>query len=161
MTLLRRFVVLAALMFWLGGFTFYVSVVVPVGTEVLGSALRQGFITRQVTVWLNLSGAIGLGVLAGELQLTRDRSGHRLAAWVSWGFMTVCQGVLFWLHGRLDALMQTRGMIVHDPAAFYFPHRIYLWAHTLQWFAGLVFLTLLLAAWRQADRRSALPTTES
>lgn len=92
-------------------------------------ALRQGFITRQVTVWLNLSGAMA-GALAGALP-TRDRSGHRLAAWVSWGFMTVCQGVLFWLHGRLDALMQTRGMIVHDPAAFYFPHRIYLW-DTLQ-----------------------------
>lgn len=29
-------------MFWLGGFTFYVSVVVPVGTEVLGWHCARG-----------------------------------------------------------------------------------------------------------------------
>ena len=34
--LLRRFLVLAALFFWQGGFTFYASVVVPVGQQVFG-----------------------------------------------------------------------------------------------------------------------------
>jgi hypothetical protein len=43
---------LIALFFWQGGFTFYASVVVPIGQEVFGP-LRQGFLTRQVTVYLN------------------------------------------------------------------------------------------------------------
>ena len=46
---LRRFIVLVALCFWQGGFTFYAGVVVPVGTDVLGSSLKQGFVTRRVT----------------------------------------------------------------------------------------------------------------
>ena len=55
--LLRRLLVLAAFAFWQGGFTFYAAVVVPVGTEVLGSSMEQGSITRRVTVYLNMAGA--------------------------------------------------------------------------------------------------------
>ena len=54
MTILRRFLVLIALFFWQGGFTFYAAVVVPVGQQVLHSHLRQGFVTQQVTNYLNL-----------------------------------------------------------------------------------------------------------
>ena len=46
MTILRRFLVLIALFFWQGGFTFYAAVVVPVGQQVLHSHLRQGFVTQ-------------------------------------------------------------------------------------------------------------------
>jgi len=31
--LARRFLTIAALMFWQGGFTFYAAVVVPIGTD--------------------------------------------------------------------------------------------------------------------------------
>ena len=34
MRILRRYLVVIALMFWQGGFTFYAAVVVPVGTAV-------------------------------------------------------------------------------------------------------------------------------
>ena len=56
---IRRFLFIAAVAFWLGGFTFYTSVVIPVGTHTLGS-VRQGFITQQVTGWLNVAGAFAL-----------------------------------------------------------------------------------------------------
>jgi hypothetical protein len=36
-TVLRRLLLLLALMFWQGGFMFYGAVVVPVGAEALGS----------------------------------------------------------------------------------------------------------------------------
>ena len=72
--LFRRFLVLVALMFWLGGFTFYASVVVPVGQRELGSHLEQGFITRQVTNYLNLSGAVALVVLAWDVAASRESS---------------------------------------------------------------------------------------
>lgn len=153
MRILRRFVVLLALMFWQGGFLFYVSVVVPLGTQVLGSALRQGFITRKVTYWLNISGVIALGILALELWLCRDRSrGRNLGRWLMWGLMAAAQGLLFPLHGYLDSLMQEQGRIVLDPEAFYPAHRVYLWTHTVQWGCGLVLLVLLVWGWQREDR---------
>ena len=64
MTLLRRFLVVIAFLFWQGGFLFYASVVVPVAQKELATSQepdshrRQGFVTRRVTNFLNLSGAI-------------------------------------------------------------------------------------------------------
>src|SRR5262249_56597146 len=77
MTILRRFLVLIALFFWQGGFTFYAAVVVPIGQQVLNSHLRQGFITQQVTNYLNLSGAIALVPLAWEVVVSGDPSRRR------------------------------------------------------------------------------------
>jgi hypothetical protein len=65
--ILRRFLTLVALIFWQGGFTFYAAVVVPIGQRVLGSHLEQGFITREVTWYMNIAGAVALAVLAGDL----------------------------------------------------------------------------------------------
>jgi hypothetical protein len=155
MVLLRRYLVLIALMFWQGGFTFYVSVVVPVGTAVLGSALRQGFITRRVTEWLNVSAAVALVILALDLLLCQETS--RRTAWARrglWLFMAACQALLFRLHAVLNGMMIEQGRIVTDAEAFYPVHRAYLWGHTAQWFAGLVFIALTLMAWRAEDRGS-------
>lgn len=154
-TLLRRFLVVIALMFWQGGFTFYVSVVVPMGTAVLRSTVHQGFITRKVTVWMNLTGAVVLVVLLVELVASRSESGAGWRRWlriVAWLIMACSQGLLFWLHGYLDSLMVERGRIVLDPEVFYPAHRVYLWAHTVQWFAGLVFVGLTLRTWQMEDR---------
>jgi hypothetical protein len=60
---LRRFLFVAAVAFWIGGFTFYGSIVIPTGIQVLHGHVKQGFITQQVTNWLNLSGVIGLPIL--------------------------------------------------------------------------------------------------
>src|SRR5947207_1343890 len=58
-----RFVVILALASWWGALTFYGVVVVPAGTEQLGSQ-TQGLVTQQVTRTLNLIGValIGLSV---------------------------------------------------------------------------------------------------
>jgi hypothetical protein len=157
MRFLRRFLVLIALMFWQGGFTFYASVVVPVGTAVLkNSARRQGFITREVTSWLNVTAAVALGVLAVELLLCRDpsrpRRRLRLALWL---FMAGCQGLLLGLHPYLAGLMQTRGLIVLDLEAFQSAHRLYLWTHTAQWAAGVLFVALTLLAWERESREGS------
>lgn len=148
---LRRFLVIASLMFWLGGFTFYVSVVVPVGAAVLHSHLRQGMITRQVTVWLNVAGAIGLLVLLWDMLAAVDPARWRFRLRVgSWLFMVACQAGLFALHGYLDSMLDVRAMKIIDPD-FYLAHRFYLWAQTLQWLGGLLFIALMLAAWRAED----------
>lgn len=152
--LLLRYVVLIALMFWQGGFTFYAAVVVPVGTAVLNnSALRQGFITREVTGWLNVTAAVALSILGIELICTRDRSRVRTVTRAGlWVTMAACQGLLFWLHPYLANLLERRGLIVLDPEAFRPAHRLYLWTHTVQWGVGLVFVALMLIAWRREDR---------
>jgi len=151
---LRRFLVLVALMFWQGGFTFYAGVVVPVGTAVLkNSARRQGFITREVTAWLNVTAAVALAVLALDLLFCRDGSRPRRYLRLGlWLFLVGCQALLFRLHPFLSGLMETRGLILLDPEAFRPAHRLYLWTHTAQWAAGLVFVALTLFAWERESR---------
>ena len=160
MRTLRRYLTLIALMFWLGGFSFYASVVVPVGMDVLkNSALRQGFITQRVTDHLNLAAAVSLTVLLAEVVFTADPSPRR--RWMRlglWGFMAVCQLALFIGHVYLDERLQVKGMMILDPDTFHPAHRVYLWTHTVQWGAGLVFIWLMLLAWRAEDvaRRPAI-----
>ncbi|HEY7425804.1 MAG TPA: hypothetical protein VH682_16360 [Gemmataceae bacterium] len=152
MLLFRRFLVLAVLFFWQGGFTFYASIVVPVGQRVFGH-LRQGFVTRQVTVYLNLAGAVALAVLLGDLLLAREGAAWRQRGrWFLWAGMLACLLLLFWLHGRLDELLVTKGRLILDLEAFRGRHRLYLWISTVQWALGLLYLFLILAGWRVEDQ---------
>src|SRR5690606_34269923 len=125
--LFRRYVVLVALMFWMGGFTFYTAVVVPEGTRVLGSPLRQGFITREVTWWLNVSGAVALAILAADVILTHDPSRlRRMSRGTLILLMAGCQGFLFWLWEWLNAMLDPVARTVTS-GDFYNAHRVYLW----------------------------------
>ncbi len=148
----RRFVLLQALMLWQGGFLFYVTFVVPTGTAVLGSAAAQGVITRRVTDALNGCGVAGLALLALELALTRDPVARRTAArWWLFAFAAFCQYCLFTFHLLLDAFMDPTGRVVVIAPPFYPVHRMYLWASTLQWAAGLALAWLTLRAWASED----------
>jgi hypothetical protein len=146
---LRRFLVIQVLMLWQGGFLFYTMFVVPTGTEVLGSAAAQGAITARVTDALNALGVIGIALVAWDLAVTRDPSARRTAArWWSWGVALVCQWLLLVFHQLLEALMDPdrRYVMIREP--FYPFHRAYLWASTVQWFAGLLLVWWTLRAWR-------------
>lgn len=155
LTLLRRFVTMAALMVWQGGFIFYTAVVVPIGTAFLGTATRQGFITRQVTASMNVCGAIALGLMVWELAACQDtqklRRGCRLALYVG---MVGAAVALFVLHARLDALLDVDSESVLDRTSFRPLHRAYLWISSCQWVMAVIFLMLTLAGWQNEDRRS-------
>jgi hypothetical protein len=154
--LLRRFLVLVALMFWLGGFTFYAAVVVPVGQKELGSHLEQGFITRKVTNYLNLSGGMALVVLAWDIAASRERS--RVRYWTRWAAhtaMVVILVALVVLHQYLDQLLNPELRELADSQAFRTGHRWYLWLSTVQWACGVVYAVLALQAWRAEDRMDA------
>lgn len=144
----RRFLVFQALLAWQGGFLFYSAAVVPIGTEVLGSAAAQGAITARVTDVLNLCGLAALGLLAWDLIVTRDPKPRRTAArWWCWAVAGVCLYLQFVLHQLLDYFMDPgRTHIVIGPP-FRPVHRAYLWASTVQWLAGLVLAWLTLRAW--------------
>ena len=152
--LLRRFLVMIALFFWQGGFTFYAAVVVPVAQEQLGH-LRQGFVTRQVTVYLNLAGALALLCLAWDLLSVGDRAKGRLwGRYLAWVGMVAALIALQALHGTLNEQLVVKGRIIRDQELFHAQHRLYLWISTVQWACGLLYLVLTLVIWRAEDRRS-------
>jgi hypothetical protein len=151
MLLFRRFLVLIALFFWQGGFTFYASVVVPVGQQVFGH-LRQGFVTRQVTVYLNLAGSVALLVLVWDLIAARDPVlWRRRSCWLLWTAMLLTLLGLIWLHGQLNQLLIDKGRIIQDADLFRARHRFYLWISTVQWACSLLYLLLTLIIWRRED----------
>ncbi|QEG23007.1 hypothetical protein [Mariniblastus fucicola] len=151
----------AAFAMWFGGFGFYVSFVVPVGNEVLGSTFEQGLITREVTVPLNW-----LGLFAGLLMLCdvilmrfSGQSPGRRMPLLAVGAMAivilVMQVALFWLHPQIDAFVDLEiHEIKDDYDQFYWLHRLYLWASTIQWIAAWVWLLFRVSLWRTARRLS-------
>jgi hypothetical protein len=150
----RRFLVLVLLMFWQGGFTFYASVVVPIGTEVLGSAREQGWITRRVTVWLNVAGLAALAALGWDI--AADRDPVRLRRWLrclTWLLMAASLVGLLWLHERLDSLLDLENLRILSRPTFRAWHRWYLWISTAQWAGGLLALLLMLGAWRASNEK--------
>jgi hypothetical protein len=130
-------------------------VVVPVGQHVFGH-LRQGFVTQQVTVYLNLTGAVALVFLLWDIFAARDAATwRRRSRLLLWAGMLLALLLLFWLHSRLDELLAAKGRIIRDPEVFYPRHRVYLWISTVQWACGLLYLLLTLGAWRREDRQES------
>lgn len=151
-TVLRRLLLLLALMVWQGGFMFYGAVVVPVGAEVLGSHREQGFVTQSVTNYLNVAGAVALAVWGWDVAAGGGAGGRRLR-WTGWGLLVVLLAVLAWLHLRLDDLLVVDEFRIRDRPGYRRFHQWYLLTSTLQWAASLLLLGWTLRAWRSADAR--------
>ncbi len=151
-TLLRRFLVFQAYLLWQGGFLFYAAVVVPVGTDILGSAAVQGGVTQRVTAWLNLIGVGWAGVVLWDTVAGGGRRNVRLLLWAA--AVGVLAG-LWLLHPRLGDLFDPDAARVTDRPAFRRLHIAYLWLSTAHWLLGLALAWLTLAAWTRpsgADR---------
>jgi hypothetical protein len=152
-TVLWRSVVVSAFAFWQGGFTFYAAVVVPIGTEVLGSAMEQGTITRRVTVWLNVAGSAALLLFAIDNVVSRDPARWRkVARWLAWLGMAAALGVLVWLHPRMTELLDTERLDPDLVHSFRRHHRWYLWISTAQWAMGVSYFVCVLATWQARAR---------
>lgn len=149
MAILRRFLLLAALGFWQGGFTFYATIVVPMGEEVLGSSIDQGFVTRRVANYLNLAGAVALSLLFWDVATTKRKSRSRA---VSWLVMAISLGFLAGMHAYLDQFLDAESRSVMDQGRFYVAHEVYLTVCAVQWASGLVFLFSTLRLWRAEDQ---------
>jgi hypothetical protein len=149
----RRFFVIQALLIWQGGLLFYAAVVIPAGTEVLGSAGAQRAITARVTDTINCLGLAALAILALDLRLTRDSNQRRTAIrWWCWSLALLCQGMLFYLHFLLDAFMDpARTRVVIGPP-FRPVHHMYLWTTLAQCLLCLVYDWFSVRAWRAEDR---------
>ncbi len=154
--MLRRFVLLMALMFWQGGFMFYGAVVVEVGSRVLGSHLDQGLVTRSVTNYVNAAGAVALAIWAWEIAGARDPArGRGRLRWGLWLLLVIALGILTWQHVRLDELIDAESPRILDQALFHQRHRWYLAVSTLQWAGSVVLTAVTLLAWRGEDQGHA------
>jgi hypothetical protein len=151
MLTLRRFLVLGALLFWQGGFTFYAAVVVPVGRSVLAKELdKQGRITGRVTNYLNLAGGVALGLLLPDLLSDGDPAKRRRwGRWLLWLAMLLALGALLWFHVLLDRMFPAPEPGEHP--GFRPLHRLYLWVSTGQWACAVLYLLLTLRAWHAED----------
>jgi hypothetical protein len=156
MQTLFRTLLLASFAIWFGGFTFYVSFVVPIGTEVLGSAIEQGMITRRVTVWLNIVGAIALFMMILESAFLWRRDSGRGRHWlvVLAVLMWILLVGLFKLHSILDGFIDAKEVTISDGVSFYSYHRVYLWISTIQWLMSWAWLAILVKTWNPSDRHS-------
>src|ERR1700730_10456544 len=127
MTIVRRFLLLLALMFWQGGFTFHGAVVIRVGHDVLGSHLEQGYITGAAANYLNLAGAVALVLWAWDIAITKDPSViRRWLRWGLWATLALTLGLLAWLHLRLDDLLDFNSFRILDRTRFHDLHGWYL-----------------------------------
>jgi hypothetical protein len=152
-TTIRRFLVLAALLFWQGGLTFYSAVVIPIGARVLGSHRNQAVITREVVQVATGVGLLSLVLFFWDVLATRD-----LASWRRLGRQFLAMGVAFtWvvlscLQLLLDQRFDADSLRVEDAPSFHELHRLYLGIFMAQWVLCLLFLLTGLQAWRAQDR---------
>lgn len=150
----RRFVVIAAIAWWLGGFTFYAGVAVPVGMEVLGSHKIVGFVTQRVTNWLNVGGVIALAVLLWNVVLSQKGRVGRLRStlWATWILMAAIQVELIVVHPTMDRLLAPRPTrMILDEGRFDSLHRVYLISSSIQWAIGLLHVWCICLAWSPAE----------
>ena len=153
MSIVRRFLVIQALLLWQGGFLFYATVVVPVGSRLLGSWV-QGTVTRHVTDWMNAIGACALVVLAWDQWATADASCRRLR-WLLWSVMAVGLVGLAVVHSIIAAHLDSSAADFEAAhARFYELHRVYLFIAGVQWLAGLAYVFAALRAWNHGPRGS-------
>jgi hypothetical protein len=144
-TILIRITLLITFAIWWGGFTFYAAIVVPVGSEILGSARTQGFITQVVTHWLNLAAALTILMMAVDSWLNR-RTRKKVGFFIQLGATIasfICLAVLVYLHPRMDELINFSGETISDEAKFYEIHRVYLWVSSVQWVLGAVWMAFI------------------
>ena len=146
----RRFIVIAAIAFWLGGFTFYAGVAVPMGVEVLGTHKAVGFITQRVTYWLNIAGVVALSIFLLNILIGWRISGKHLKRMLlmTWIAMVAIEIELFIMHPFLDRLLTTQPVReILDVDRFDMLHRIYLISSSVQWFFGVLHVWGISLLW--------------
>ena len=131
---------------WWGGLSFYAVVVIPIGTELIGS-VEQGFITQRVTQWHNgLSGLFFVCLLI-------DASGRRRRElWAIVVVLAIIDIALVVWHAKLTGMMDFKQQAV--PGSFYAQHAIYLWITLAEWLLGIAMPIWIIPITAKAKSQS-------
>ena len=121
-----------ALSLWWGAFTFYAGIVVPVGMKVLDSPIEMGFITQQVTIYLNIFSLV-IFVFYAYCLKNEEFTNRKLVEEVTVISLIGFQLLLFLLHNYQTDLLDFENKKVIDIDSFYLLHRIYLIIEALIW----------------------------
>ena len=150
----RRWCLLTLAALWIGGFTVYAVLVVHVAASVNESHTPGGFVTRQVTWWLNWLAVALAVVLAREWLARRGAKGWRGRA--RWGFVAslVALAALFALHPWVDSHLDPVAREVRDGDAFYIAHRVYLWVAAVHWLGTVWFVLSVVEDWMRRDGKT-------
>ena len=146
--LIVRWLALVGMTFWLGGFTFYSAVVIPILHDEMGG-LESGMITGQVSNALNAFGVAAIAVwwllvaLEGALG---GRGTRRLRLGLLAATTAILVGLIA-LHPAMDAQLDGGSM-----KSFRRLHLVYLNASTVQWGVNLALLAVSVVIW---ERRPA------
>jgi hypothetical protein len=156
MIALQRLFSALSLIVWFGGFTFYTSTTVRLGSKVVGG-LTQGYITQRVTDRLNIfAGVMAVGVLLDIVVRWQGMGiGLRLMRSVNW--LVIVVGLIFSviLHIELDQLLQPTetlditNLSHPDPKLFSPLHQRYQMVNTFIWMAALVEIVVLVICKRE------------
>ena len=121
---------------WWGGLSFYALVVVPIGTELVGS-VEQGFITQKVTIWHNGLSILFVFCLAIEAYTRKSR-----VLWVVVSLLMMIDLALVFGHAKLTSQMDFESQSV--PSGFYAQHANYLWITASEWVLGMAIPLCLM-----------------
>lgn len=145
-----RLLAIAAWSVWVGGFSFYGGVVVPILDADLGS-FETGLVSRKVTVILNLIGGADLGIwwLLLVVERGKDRFLVRFGRITALIVASGVQGLLFWMHRVMEYRLDHIGL-----TGFRRWHESYLIASTVQWGANLLLMTLTVWIWTMPQQRT-------
>ena len=132
---------------WWGGLTFYAIIVVPIGTEQVGS-IEQGFITQQVTRWHNVLLTAMTTCLAIDALHRKNR-----CLWVLIACLFLVDVLLLIEHSRLTGMMDFGRRTV--PEGFYGRHAIYLWLTAVEWGLGVALAALAVFSCQSSGQRKS------
>lgn len=123
---------------WWGGIFFYAVVVIPIGTDALGT-VEQGFVTQQVTRMHN-----GLSIVFLVCLLVEAIRVKSVVVAVIVAIFALNLVLMFVWHSHLTHAMDFEKRSV--PSTFYKQHAVYLWLFAAQWLQGMLVPVLVLRA---------------
>jgi hypothetical protein len=135
----HNYLKIIALSLWWGAFTFYAGIVVPVGMNVLGSHTEMGFITQQVTVYINVFSLILFLFFAYCLKNEEFKKG-KLVEEITTISLIGFQLLLILLHNSQTDLLDFENHKIINRDNFYLLHRIYLIVESLIWLVVSVLI---------------------
>lgn len=145
----KKLAIVTLFALWWGGLTFYATVVVPTGAEVLGGHVLQGFVTRIVAQYLNGLGLVWLLFTSWEtlaIKKSIPRWG-RLVMSASWLVAAVAQLTLLVMYFKLDGFLDPVDQKIAQPRLFHTLHETYISVVGFMWAAGFAQMLLMLAWW--------------